>query len=605
MNQPRAKQLRTDILQSDIKRSGHPIAGMGVAGTGVSRPGVVYLPPESALDPAGRSGQDWGDEDLVRSQGTPVEGVKTARADYHRADAHRAEYHSVEFYPAFLENHPELRESLAGVARLVANVTEAYTASIFLVGDIVAGGRPDPRVLKLAAVQSLSRELVLDSQIGFGCGLVGWTAENGVRISVCPFEHDATTLLYYSRDQALKSFIAVPITSAKGTLIGVLACDSKKSYAFAKITEKILTDCAAQVASLVDLHQSIKARNQKPFISEDRVAAFLETLRSQRNERALLSALSEIPLDIVDRDALVVITTEESRSIENSSIEGKANAHAVHSPNNQVRVGHRLLELVCRHKKIICPDRSVQTAAADDSTNRSFLSIPFHVMRREAGSLNLLSRPFEAFSAEEITALERIALVAGKELEFLRLRESAASAGDRNGLLTWRRFAQQSTSFLEEAKRSRTPLALVRFVFTNLHEIEDYAGAEAASSVLSDVMRLVEQVKRSSSPACYLYGTQAVVLTEAAEAERMSMRLHRLLERLAADDNLTGGRDKLGLKFGQMLLRGLKTVTVLAPRDGESIEELTAKSLRLMEQALQFSPVKQNAPEVLAHASNW
>lgn len=604
MNQPRAKQLRTDLSHESRLQNEPRVGGSrnpAPVGAGAQRGGVMYLPPESALDGRGENttargaGQEWSDEELEGFEARASRGI-----DAKRSEAARQEFHSVEFYPALLESHPELRESLAGVARLVANVTESYTASIFLVSDIVSNNGAQKRVLSLAAVQSLSRELVLDAQIGFGCGLVGWTAENGVRISVCPFEHDATTLLYYSRDQALKSFIAVPIINGSGTLIGVLSCDSKKSYAFAKITEKILTDCAAQVASLIDLHQAIKARSQKPFISEDRVAGFLETLRTQRNERALLSAISELPLDIVDRDALVVITTDEGRLTE-----GRPNAHAVHSASNQVRVGHRLLELVCRHKKIICPDRSVQTLAADDSTHRSFLSIPFHVMRREAGSLNLLSRPFEAFSAEEIGALERIAMVVGKELEFLRLRESAASAGDRNGLLTWRRFAQQSASFLEDAKRTKTPLALVRFVFTNLHEIEDYAGAEAASSVLSDVMRLIEQVKRSSSPACYLYGTQAVVLTEASEAERMSMRLHRLLERLAADDNLSGGREKLGLKFGQMLLRGLKTVTMIAPRDGETIEELTAKSLRMVDQTLQFSSVKQTAPEVLAHASNW
>src|SRR4029077_2966698 len=37
--------------------------------------------------------------------------------------------------------------------------------------------------LELVAFHTLSREIIPHARIGFGSGLVGWTAENGVRIS--------------------------------------------------------------------------------------------------------------------------------------------------------------------------------------------------------------------------------------------------------------------------------------------------------------------------------------------------------------------------------------------------------------------------------------
>ena len=120
----------------------------------------------------------------------------------------------------------------------------------------------------MEGVHTLSRDLIHTAEIPHGRGLVGWTAENKVRISVCPFEHDATTLRYYRSDQDLKSFLAVPILPRSGgpqqeTLLGVIACDSKKNYAFAKITEKILVDCSVQAANIIELVRSVQDRKEK------------------------------------------------------------------------------------------------------------------------------------------------------------------------------------------------------------------------------------------------------------------------------------------------------------------------------------------------------
>ena len=102
------------------------------------------------------------------------------------------------------ENKQSLDQNLSLLVRMVANVTEAHTAIIFL-------RKENSRELELVTAQTLSKDLITEPEISFGEGLIGWCAENQAKVSVSPFKHDATTLMYYSKEQELKSFLAVPI----------------------------------------------------------------------------------------------------------------------------------------------------------------------------------------------------------------------------------------------------------------------------------------------------------------------------------------------------------------------------------------------------------
>jgi hypothetical protein len=83
-------------------------------------------------------------------------------------------------------------------------------------------------------------------------GLIGWVAKHGRAIHVSPFDRDSRTLGVYSTDQELKSFIAVPIKLPNSTSIwGVVACDSRKSFAFSKLQGKLLEELAEQATCLL------------------------------------------------------------------------------------------------------------------------------------------------------------------------------------------------------------------------------------------------------------------------------------------------------------------------------------------------------------------
>lgn len=501
-----------------------------------------------------------------------------------------------------------LEERLEVLTELIANVTESYSAVIFIT-DHRQG------VLRVGGVHTLSREFLADVEIPIGCGLVGWTAENKVRISVCPFEHDSTTLLYYSSDQSLKSFVAVPILGSDdgsrehGRLLGVIACDSKKSYAFAKITEKILHDCALQAASLIELSERISRMKEANDPRRDLLVETIEKLRGMDDEKSLLNAAANLPASLVDRDALVVLALAEG-GVGTGTFFGGGNFYA---GSGQSTVSHRLFELVCKHKKLICAERSVHALPTDDIKQRSFLSVPFSTFGKEAGSFNLLSKPHAAFGDSQISSLERIASVVGRELERIRLRDRFISSVETTGIQSWKHFSLQAKGLLKDANQSRQLLALVRFSFDSLLEIEDLLGVSAATLVMQRVMRLVDQVFRSPCISCYLHGSHIVSLVNAHEVERMMVRLKNLIERLTAQDLHVNNNQ---LQVGKLLVSGMRVVHAVAPRDGESIEQLAAKTVALLELGNRSGPVSKALPtrehrkvdsseEAIANVGNW
>jgi hypothetical protein len=153
-------------------------------------------------------------------------------------------------------------EELSRLARFGANISDAFGCFIFLPERIArlapnvhtnAGAQSD--LLRLVGFHSLCNDVLAEAKIAADSGLIGWVAKHGRSIHVSPFERDSRTLGVYSVDQQLKSFIGIPIlldnTPEHGNSFGVIACDSRKAFAFSKLQGKLLEELAEQVSSTV------------------------------------------------------------------------------------------------------------------------------------------------------------------------------------------------------------------------------------------------------------------------------------------------------------------------------------------------------------------
>lgn len=398
--------------------------------------------------------------------------------------------------------------TLQALTQLIANTTEAYTAALFKVNL-------ETETVELAAAQTLSRELIPGAKFRFGQGLVGWVAQNKRRVAASPFEMDSTTLMYYSKDQELKSFIAIPIFGSNSTLLGVLAIDSKKNYAFSQMVDKVICDCATVAGQFFEL---TKAQKVVPTVCKSKLEEVLEVLRSQKDEASLLSAASDLPQDFIVRDSLVVLSLSE-----NGNGKGVFYSRAAETVEN-----NRLLEIVCRHKKLISKERSVQSMRADE-LGRTFLSIPIRAFHKEAGSLNLLSKPGDSFTFEQIASLEKISETVGRELERCRLvglySRQNLSSKESNGH-DWKGFEARAEKALKSDKHS-----LIRFIIAERGKLELTYGVETVNNTFLLVSQLLEQVRGTDGLMFELIGGEFLILCSTAERERILSRLQILISK--------------------------------------------------------------------------
>lgn len=175
------------------------------------------------------------------------------------------------FYVPPVDDIPDLslRDDLCRLARFGANLADAFSCFIFLPHDALQAIDPDSRSIRttgddlvLMGHHTLSSDILIEQPIPPGYGLIGWVASNHRSIHVSPFDRDSRTLGVYSEDQQLKSFIGIPIilssssTGEKRTS-GVIACDSKKAYAFSKIQGKLLEELSWEVSTVVRLYRKV------------------------------------------------------------------------------------------------------------------------------------------------------------------------------------------------------------------------------------------------------------------------------------------------------------------------------------------------------------
>lgn len=160
-----------------------------------------------------------------------------------------------------MRNSVSLSEELDRLARFGANISEAHSCFIFLPITVLNSfasfaPRADSPDLKLVGYHSLSQNVAVGCEISIGNGLIGWVAKNLQPIHVSPFERDSRVIGAYTQEQQLKSFIGVPIRFTRRfdqREVGVLASDSRKSFAFSKIQIKWLEELAFEVARITEL----------------------------------------------------------------------------------------------------------------------------------------------------------------------------------------------------------------------------------------------------------------------------------------------------------------------------------------------------------------
>ncbi len=156
-----------------------------------------------------------------------------------------------------------LGSDLSRIARFAANLTDSYSAFLFLPAEVLSrlgeetfGARGS--TLVIAGHHSLSRSVITEAHVPQGHGLAGWVSKTKQPILVSLFDRDSKTLGVYRDEENIKSFIGVPFKIPGVTQnSGVITCDSLKPYTFSKLHGKLLEDLGEEVTSILSLHTEL------------------------------------------------------------------------------------------------------------------------------------------------------------------------------------------------------------------------------------------------------------------------------------------------------------------------------------------------------------
>ncbi|MBI4799407.1 MAG: GAF domain-containing protein [Desulfarculus sp.] len=139
------------------------------------------------------------------------------------------------------------RHELTDAINLLADLTEAFTAALFL---RERGGES----LKAVSWHTLSRSFRAEAAIGPGEGLVGYVFKSGRIVDVDRYQQGSSATRLYDEDEGVKAFLAMPVGE-----VGVLVVDTKNRQVFGEREKKVVRDFAKFFNHLV-MHQETSSR---------------------------------------------------------------------------------------------------------------------------------------------------------------------------------------------------------------------------------------------------------------------------------------------------------------------------------------------------------
>lgn len=123
--------------------------------------------------------------------------------------------------------------------KVISNTLDAYT-TVFFVPD------REKNILTISCLCSLSKHINIKTKINSGEGIIGWVYREQLPIIINNFENNSTALKFYTVNEGIKSFVAIPLPLKSG----VLCLDSKKSYSFTEKNEKIFNQMGQIISSI-------------------------------------------------------------------------------------------------------------------------------------------------------------------------------------------------------------------------------------------------------------------------------------------------------------------------------------------------------------------
>jgi len=381
-------------------------------------------------------------------------------------------------------------KELNNLIRLTSNVFDAFTAALFLVDE-------SRSKLVLKAYHSLSRNIIKDAVIEFGHGLVGWVAQQGDNLSVAQFRHDTKTLQFYSIDEEIKSFLAVPVFLSG--LEGVLCIDSKKSYVFTPKMQKILTGFAEQFSLLIG-RSRIEELSDKNINDVTMIYDYIREMSSLDQAGKIIDCLLHISSRIISSDGSFIASFDKNET--ECKVVRSSSAMEEGFQGMTVSVKNSLAGWIIRNKKPLNTPNLSQDSSKTCFCSpqepavhaRSFLGVPLQAGNRVQGVLGLIRKKDESFSHHDMQKAEIIASYASLALANAHLNEKWSRlefTDSLSGFYNQRFFEENIGNILFTASKRLDKLIFLLVRVNHIEKIKERYGYGARDAVLKKIAEIL------------------------------------------------------------------------------------------------------------------
>jgi len=459
-----------------------------------------------------------------------------------------------------------LDDELERLVRLVGNVTDAFTAALFLVDDRKGD------TLKLKAVQSLSTSVIRDAEFPSGHGLVGWVAKNERPLNASNFKGDTTSLQFYIKDEDIKSFAAAPVFDGD-RLIGVLSVDSKASYVFTKKMEKIIEEFASMIGSVITSGRK-RIRLNVESVALESLNQITEKLSTCEKVQELAHTLRMSTPSLIPHDflALAVKSFDDDNFYLVQSHEG-AGGHApnVALPLKQYRMGL----VIQQATPIYLPDLSGAAAYPGCGGKwGSMLAAPMITHGQAIGALALFSRKQKAFRKVDMKAISILATTLASAFTGLYLHNKSKKSVYMDSvtkLMTHKYLIET-----EGAMKGNGAVLIVNLL--NFTKINNQLGHYGGDAVLKETAERLKYSVGGDGVVCRYYGDRFIVSLAGYTSAQTTDMIQSIIDSIEMKPYNAGGFDiRLAPVIG----------VAVCPEDGKDTEELIAKAHHAAEVAKQ------------------
>ncbi|HLP16024.1 MAG TPA: sensor domain-containing diguanylate cyclase [Bacteroidota bacterium] len=425
------------------------------------------------------------------------------------------------------EPHNEFNYLLNRTLRVIKEICFAHTVAFFWINR-------ETQHLVLECKATDSDAFITDRKIGIGSDVVSGVAREGQPALLNHIAQGAERdmVRYYTREQGLKSFIAVPVFYASDTSalapIAVIAIDSKADDAYGSETFRMLTHFTKLLSSLLQSYtEKYDLASDMKTMDADRCVRSVAA--SHTGISAIVNAFMEEASNLVPWDTMTTVLFDESqRKWVIASARTRGNERFVMAKQPIEFASTVTGTTIASNRVQSFPDVSTGTRryfheheqGMDFTTAGSFVAVPLASAEKSFGAVTFSSRTKQSYGKKEIASLQYLAatLVMALDAEDLRVMVRNHMMTDpQTGTGTRKYFLQRLNEEVERAKDTGDDLSVILVALSPTNDLRQRFGDDGVEAALQSVASVLRSgVRVYDVVARYEDGIFGVLLDDTA-----------------------------------------------------------------------------------------